>query len=66
MPVYKYKGITDKGLVVSNTIEAESKQKVILQLKENGITPIEILQRGLTLNKKKLRRNMAQSKEIFK
>ena len=34
MPVYKYKGITDKGLVVSNTIEAESKQKVILQLKE--------------------------------
>ncbi len=66
MPVYKYKGITDKGLVVSNTIEAESKQKVILQLKENGITPIEILQRGLTLNKKKPRRNMAQSKEIFK
>ena len=38
MPVYKYKGITDKGLVVSNTIEAESKQKVILQLKENGIS----------------------------
>lgn len=66
MPVYRYRGITEKGLIVNNIIEAESKQKVITQLRENGITPIEILQRGLASKKKKPRRNMAQAKEIFK
>ena len=66
MPVYKYRGITEKGLIVNNIIEAESKQKVITQLRENGIMPIEILQRGLASKKKKPRKNMAQAKEIFK
>ena len=66
MPVYRYRGITEKGLIVNNIIEAESKQKVITQLRENGITPIEILQRGLASKKKKPRKNMAQAKEIFK
>lgn len=66
MPIYRYRGITEKGLIVNNTIEAESKQKVITQLRENGIMPIEILQRGLASRKKKTRRNMAQAKEIFK
>ena len=66
MPIYRYKGVTDKGLVVNNMIEAESKQKLMKQLKVNGITPIEIFQRGLASKKKKTRKNTSQAKSIFK
>ncbi len=27
MPVYKYRGVTEKGQVISNRIEMDSKQK---------------------------------------
>ena len=36
MPVYKYRGVTEKGQVISNRIEMDSKQKVIDKLKETG------------------------------
>ena len=66
MPVYKYRGVTEKGQVISNRIEMDSKQKGIDKLKENNIMPIDITQVGISLRKNKQRKNMAQAKEIFK
>ena len=53
MPVYKYRGVTEKGQVISNRIEMDSKQKVIDKLKENNIMPIDITQVGISLRKNK-------------
>ena len=44
MPVYVYKAVTDKGLIVKNKVEEVSKQTLIKRLKSNGVTPIEIIQ----------------------
>lgn len=67
MPVYVYRGMTDKGLVIKNKVEEESKQKLIAKLRENNITPIEITQVGLAaLKKTKPRRNMMEAKKIFR
>ena len=57
MPVYKYRGVTEKGQVISNRIEMDSKQKVIDKLKENNIMPIDITQVGISLRKNKQRKN---------
>ena len=51
MPVYKYRGVTEKGQVISNRIEMDNKQKVIDKLKENNIMPIDITQVGISLRK---------------
>ena len=66
MPLYRYRGMTDKGQIVSNRLDAENKQVIVQQLKENGITPIEITSIGLKTRRKTQRRNMAQAKDIFK
>ena len=58
MPVYKYRGVTEKGQVISNRIEMDSKQKVIDKLKENNIMPIDITQVGISLRKNKQRKNI--------
>lgn len=44
MPVYVYKAVTNKGLVIKNKVEEPSKQELIKKLKANGITPIDIIQ----------------------
>lgn len=44
MPIYVYRAITDKGLTVKNKIEEVNKQALVKRLKNNGITPIEIVQ----------------------
>ena len=67
MPVYVYKAVTDKGLIVKNKVEEASKQSLVKRLKNNGITPIEIIQvaykgRGQTKKKK----NVTDIQEIIK
>ena len=67
MPVYVYRAVTDKGLVVKNKVEEASKQALVKRLKNNGITPIEIMQvaykgRGQTKKKK----NVTDIQEIIK
>ena len=67
MPIYKYRGVTEKGQVINNKMESDNKQYVIQKLKENNITPIDITQIGFSFGRSnKKRKNMAQSKEIFK
>jgi type IV pilus assembly protein PilC len=44
MPVYVYRAVTKNGLLVKNRVEAASKQVLMKKLKENELTPIDILQ----------------------
>lgn len=65
MPVYVYRAVTDKGLIVKNKVEEASKQSLVKRLKSNGITPIEIVQvayKGQTKKKK----NVTNIQDIIK
>ncbi len=43
MSTFQYKAVDSKtGLIVKNTVKAESKQELYNKLKENGLTPINI------------------------
>lgn len=42
MPIYRYKAITDNGVIVTNTIEESSKQAAIKRLKRNNLFPINV------------------------
>ena len=64
MPLYRYRGMTDKGQIVSNRLDAENKQVIAQQLKENGITPIEITSIGLKTRRKTQRRNMGKTSRL--
>ena len=65
MPVYVYRAVTDKGLIIKNKVEEGSKQALVKRLKNNGITPIEIIQvayKGQTKKKK----NVTNIQDIMK
>ena len=67
MPVYVYRAVTDKGLVVKNKVEEANKQALVKRLKSNGITPIEIMQvayKGRSQTKQK--KNVKDIQEIIK
>ena len=67
MPVYVYRAVTDKGLVVKNKIEEASKQALIKRLKNNGITPIEIIQVAYkSKSQGKQKKNVTNIQEIMK
>lgn len=42
MPIFTYKGVTDKGVIVKNSIEAANKEELIKKLKANNISPISV------------------------
>lgn len=67
MPVYAYKAVTDKGLIVRNKVEESSKKLLIEKLRDNGITPIEVIQVGYKgKEQKKKKKNITDIKEIVK
>ena len=67
MPVYAYKAVTDKGLIVRNKVEESSKKLLIEKLRDNGITPIEVVQVGYKgKEQKKKKKNITDIKEIVK
>lgn len=65
MPVYVYRAVTDKGLVVKNKVEEASKQSLVKRLKNNGITPIEIIQVAYKGQVKK-KKNVTNIQEVLK
>ncbi|MCI8519142.1 MAG: hypothetical protein HFJ51_03455 [Clostridia bacterium] len=67
MPVYKYKALTDNGIIVTNTIEESSKYLAIKKLKRNNLIPINVdksLQR--TKSKRTVRKNTRGIEEVLK
>lgn len=67
MPIYRYKAITDNGVIVTNTIEESSKQAAIKRLKRNNLFPINVdksLQRAKS--KRTVRKNPRSVGELLK
>lgn len=67
MPIYRYKAITENGIVVTNTIEESSKYAAIKRLKRNNLFPINVdksLQR--TKSKRTVRKNSKGVGDILK
>lgn len=67
MPEYVYRALTDKGLMVRNRVEDSSKQSLIKRLKQNGLTPIQVVQVGYMAKKqRKAKRNVTNMQEVMK
>ena len=56
MPEYVYRAITKEGVIVRNKVDSPSKQTLIKRLKAGELLPIDIVQVGYGLGKKKVAR----------
>ena len=54
MPEYVYRAITKEGVIVRNKVDSPSKQTLIKRLKAGELLPIDIVQVGYGLGKKKV------------
>ena len=67
MPTYVYRAMTKSGLVVKNKIESLNRQTLQKNLKENGLTPIDIQQvKYIGKQRKKAKKNISNVDEIMK
>ncbi len=67
MPIYRYKALTENGLIVTNTLEESSKSAAIKKLKRNNLFPINVdmsLQRAKS--KRTVRKNPHGVEDILK
>lgn len=60
MALYMYKGVTEKGQILRNKVEAADKFEVLSRLKRNGITPIKVTK--MKLDKKIAKQNLKKKK----
>lgn len=58
MPIYRYRAMTNNGIIVTNTIEESSKQLAIKKLKRNNLIPINV---DKTLQRKKSSRTVRKN-----
>lgn len=67
MPIYRYRAITENGMIVTNTIEESSRYLAIKTLKRNNLVPINI-QKSLQRKKasKTKRKNARGVEDILK
>lgn len=68
MPIYRYRALTENGVIVSNIIEEQNRSAVIARLKRNELIPISITESiALTKNKvKKPKKNVRDINDIMK
>lgn len=68
MPIYRYRALTENGVIVSNNIDEQSRSAVIKKLKRNNLIPISITEPiAITTNKiKKPKRNVQDINDIMK
>ena len=67
MPQYVYRAVTNRGLVVKNKVEESSRQSLIRRLKNNGLTPIQIVQVSYKgVKTKKQKKNVHDIQDIMK
>lgn len=67
MPVYKYKAMTENGIIVTNTLEESNKYLAIKKLKRNNLIPINVdksLQRAKS--KRTVRKNTGGIQDVLK
>ena len=66
MPEYAFKAITDKGQIVRNKVEDASRQSLVKKLKNNGLTPIQIVQTSFRSKKqKRVKKNVSNIKDVM-
>mgnify|MGYP001073083732 CR=1 FL=1 len=68
MPTYRYRALSDNGVIVSNIIEEQSRNAVIKKLKRNNLVPISITE-PLVITKKKVnkaKKNIQGIEDIMK
>lgn len=63
MALYKYRALTDSGIIVSNRIEESNRNAVIRRLKRNNLTPISITEQ-IGFSKKTIKTNKRNIKDI--
>lgn len=61
MPIYRYRAITENGVIVSNTVEESSRYLAIKKLKRNNLVPIQIQK---SLQRKKAKKNVRKNASI--
>lgn len=68
MPVYRYRALTENGVIVTNNIDEQSRSAVIKKLKRNNLIPINITE-PIAINTskvKKTKRNVQDINDIIK
>lgn len=67
MPIYVYRAVTSRGLIVQNRVEEASKQTLIKKLKSNGLLPIDIVQTAYKSKSQRVKKkNVTDIQEIMK
>ncbi len=70
MPLYIYKAVTEKGLIVSNRVEELNKFMLLKKLKTNGLMPISVTQIHMSSRAskiaKKQKKNVESSDSVLK
>ncbi len=68
MPEYVYRAITKEGVIVRNRVESPSKQTLIKRLKNGELLPIDVVQVGYNVRRKKVanKKNVTDIDEILK
>ena len=68
MAIYRYRALTENGLIVTNKIEENTRSAVIKKLKRNNLVPISITEQiAITKNQvQKKKRNVKDIEDIIK
>ena len=70
MPLYIYKAVSEKGLIVSNRVEELNRFMLLKRLKNNGLMPIAVTQIHMSAKAskmaKKQRKNVESSDSVLK
>ena len=67
MPIFVYRAVTENGTIVRNKVEDINRKVLIRRLKNNNLTPINIVQvnRVVTKSKQKQKRNINDVNDII-
>ena len=66
MPTFVYRAVNEKGNIVRNRVDEVSRKSLIKKLKNNNLTPINIVQvnRIVAKSKQKQKKNISNVNEI--
>ena len=63
MPVYRYRALTENGVIVTNVIDEQNRSSVIKKLKRNNLVPISITE-PISINKTKVKKPKRHVQDI--
>ncbi len=64
MPTYKYRAVTDGGMIVQNKVDEINRKALIKRLKRNNLTPINIVQVNASIFAKRTKKKKKNTNEI--